>query len=107
MAGVRAGILPVGGSTMSDVRRPPTRVPRSHQKSLYAPVTSCAAVWPRASSVAAARARRSTSAISDSVRNSLATFAGRSSGVTVPLDQTPCRSGAPHAVRGALENHES
>ena len=92
---VDGGILPSGGSITRDVRRVGTTfVPRSNQNSLYAPATSASALPPRRSRLAVSSVRRSKSAASCAVRNSLpARSAGRSNGVIVAVDQMPCRSG--------------
>src|SRR5262245_10459691 len=90
------GSLPSGGSTISDVRRFEAILPRSHQIALYVPGSpggGGASTWVSASSFAA----------SSRVKNSrLPTEEGRSRGVKLAYDQTPCRSGSPHGVSGAV-----
>ena len=122
-AGVRAGILPSGGSITSDVCRVlVTSVPRSYQIWLKPPMAIDAAaavdsdvlgMSPAASSSRCAtwssrvpsfhRLRAAASSIcatSSSVNVARsANSAGRSSGVSVWSAQTPCRSGWPNSVR--------
>jgi hypothetical protein len=77
---------PFAGSITSDVCRPATFVPRSHQKSLYAADTSPAVPFALRSSTFLGLLRVSNSASSASLANSALSprLAERSSGVTVP-----------------------
>src|SRR5690349_17123274 len=102
-SGVRGGILPSGGSTISDVR-------------LLVTYPSKPAVSPKAVKFDNVRSGsfggRSYSrcspdfwaaATSSSVRNSLPAYlAGRSKGVKVSLVQYPCKSGLPSGVWGRV-----
>src|SRR5439155_24633082 len=93
---VRAGILPSGGSIISDVR--PSECPRSHQNRLYASSTSLSGVASRRS--VPISVCLSCSALSSGVRNSLPAYlAGRWRGVVLAFVHEPCRSGSPHGVR--------
>src|SRR5262245_20915265 len=86
------GSLPSFGSTISDVRMFAATFPRSNQCALYAPVSP--GLGGASSVLAASRA-----AASWGVKNSLSFIAaGRSSGVRVPYDYVPWRSGSPHGV---------
>jgi len=80
-SGVKAGILPSGGSTISDVRRPVCF--RNWKTALYAPATSSCVPRTVRLSLPGSDARcLSSSAISASVKNSRpAYFAGRCMGV--------------------------
>ena len=114
-AGIRVGSFPSGGSTICDVRLSNSRstmklelrfAPRLRKAS-----TSARAARYRASPMARSAsfsvkirfARRDSSATSSSVRNCLPSRAcGRSNGVALVFNQTPCRSGWPSAVRGTV-----
>ena len=102
-SGVSGGTRPSGGSTTRDVCRVVTTfVPRSHQKSLYARARSTSVPAPsRRSWLFVVRFVFSSSAASSSVSTCFpASALGRSNGVIVAIDHTPCRSGSPHGVRG-------
>src|SRR4029077_9213053 len=103
-SGVRGGILPSGGSTMSDVR-------------LLGENPSREAVRPKVvklDNVDSGSGVRSYSrcspafwaaCTSSSVKNSLPSYlAGRSKGVKLSLVQYPCRSGLPSGVRGVVQD---
>ena len=80
-----------------------TAVARSKKASLYAPATSSSAVAPRLSRFELSTSFLANAAASSLVKNSLpANSAGRSNGVSVALVHTPCRSGCPSGVRGAV-----
>ena len=114
-AGVRAGSLPSGGSTICDVRLSNSRSTMKLELR-FAPCLRKASVSARAARYSASPmarsasfslkirfARRDSSATSSSVRNCLPSRAsGRSKGVALVFNQTPCRSGWPSAVRGAV-----
>jgi hypothetical protein len=115
-SGVNGGIRPSGGSMISDVRL-------SNSRSIISEVVPVAVVLvKRATSPSAARntaspagksalvfvkrrsARRRNSATSSSVSDGLPSSAlGRSSGVALLFNQTPCRSGWPSAARGGVQ----
>ena len=114
-SGVSAGIRPSGGSMISDVRL-------SNSRSIISYVVPVAVVlvnrsmFPSAARNTASpagksalvflkrrSARRRNSATSSSVSDGLPSSAfGRSSGVALLFNQTPCRSGWPSAVRGGV-----
>ena len=103
-AGVSGGKRPSGGSTSSDVRF--VGVPRSIQKLLYAPTLPPATVRRGAASRSCS-SRSAASAcrwvVSSSVRVVRPSYSsGRSMGTAPDECQTPCRSGSPQAVRGAM-----
>src|SRR5262245_11120382 len=99
-AAVIGGIRPSGGSTTREGCFA-TRVPRSHQKSLYARSTSAAAPPSRRSLLSVSIFCCANSSASSSVSVFLpAKLPGRSSGVSCAKSHMPCRSGRPSAVRG-------
>ena len=110
-SGVRRGILPSAGSTMSDVRGPIGLLVSTTSASnvtSYAPVRSssvprAATRSPRLGALAACCARSASRwATSASVSRSLpASRAARWSGTWYFCAQRPWRSGSPHAVFGA------